>query len=122
MNNDTISRSALKNDLKQYFSDGVLDSVSAKLAFNMILRKIDNAPAVEINTNDIEYKAYCKGLEDGKKIARLQGEWVRKEEALKIMCEKCPVYNCVSACNSYRSIEKMSSVQLQTPTMKGGAE
>ena len=39
---------ALKEDLKQYFSDGVLDSVSAKIAFNMILRKIDNAPTVEI--------------------------------------------------------------------------
>ena len=36
----------LKEDLKQYFSDGTLDSVSAKLAFNMILRKIDNAPTV----------------------------------------------------------------------------
>lgn len=47
-----------------------------------------------------------------------QGEWISKEEALKIMCEKCPVYNCVSGCNSYRSIEKMSSVQSQRP--KGG--
>ena len=47
MNNDLISRSALKEDLKQYFSDGTLDSVSAKLAFNMVLRKIDNAPTVE---------------------------------------------------------------------------
>lgn len=26
----------LKEELKQYFSDGTLDSVSAKLAFNMI--------------------------------------------------------------------------------------
>lgn len=111
--------------------------------------QLANAPTIEINTNDIEYKAYCKGLEDGKKIARSvdeeietyknayrimsdayeyevtknerpQGEWISKEEALKIMCEKCPVYNCVSGCNSYRSIEKMSSVQLQIP--KGGAE
>lgn len=45
---------ALKEELKQYFSDGVLDSVSAKLAFNMILRKIDEAPTV----------------------ARTQGEWI----------------------------------------------
>lgn len=37
---------ALKSDLKQYFSDGVLDSVSAKIAFTMVLRKIDNAPTV----------------------------------------------------------------------------
>ena len=50
------------------------------------------------------------------KNERPQGEWISKEEALKIMCEKCPVYNCVSGCNSYRSIEKMSSVQSQRPT------
>lgn len=42
-------------------------------------------------------------------------ENVSKEEVLKILCEKCPVYNCVSGCNSYRSIEKMSSVQSQRP-------
>ena len=42
-------------------------------------------------------------------------EYVSKEEVLKILCEKCPVYNCASGCNSYRSIEKMSSVQSQRP-------
>lgn len=41
-----IDATALKEDLKQYFSDGTLDSVSAKLAFNMILRKIDEAPTI----------------------------------------------------------------------------
>ena len=58
---------------------------------------IDNAPTVEINTNDIEYKAYCKGLEDGKKIARLQGKWIiigEEQGALGIIyrkrkCSKC---------------------------------
>lgn len=52
MKNDLISREALIEDLKQYFSDGTLDSVSAKLAFNMILRKIDNAPSVEAYTEE----------------------------------------------------------------------
>lgn len=47
MDNDLISRSELKKDLKQYFTVGVLDGVSAKLAFNMILRKIDDAPTVK---------------------------------------------------------------------------
>lgn len=37
---------ALKEELKSYFSDGLLDSVSAKLAFNMILRKIDDSPTI----------------------------------------------------------------------------
>lgn len=49
-----INADDLKEDLKQYFSDGILDSVSAKLAFNMILRKIDNAPTVyTITDHDI---------------------------------------------------------------------
>lgn len=42
-----INAEELKTDLKQYFSDGTLESVSAKLAFNMILRKIDDAPTVK---------------------------------------------------------------------------
>jgi hypothetical protein len=41
-----IDAGKLKTDLKQYFTDGTLDTVSAKLAFNMILRKIDEAPTV----------------------------------------------------------------------------
>lgn len=41
-----INANALKEDLKQYFTDGTLDTVSAKLAFNMILRKIDEAPTI----------------------------------------------------------------------------
>lgn len=41
-----IDAEKLKTDLKQYFTDGTLDTVSAKLAFNMILRKIDEAPTI----------------------------------------------------------------------------
>ena len=45
--------------------------------YNAPLTEIDNAPTVEINTNDFALcKAYCRGLEDGKKIARPQGEWI----------------------------------------------
>lgn len=50
------------------------------------LKIIDNAPTVEINTNDIEYRAYCKGLEDGKKIAKPQGKWI---------CPNCDFYDHV---------------------------
>lgn len=28
--------------------------------------------------HDIEYKAYCRGLEDGKKIARPKGKWIKR--------------------------------------------
>lgn len=41
-----IDAGKLKTDLKQYFTDGTLDTVSAKLAFSMILRKIDEAPTI----------------------------------------------------------------------------
>lgn len=71
MNNDLISREALRKAacVKFYTTP----------YYKHILDLIDNAPAVEINTNDIEYKAYCKGLEDGKKIARPQGEWLLRK-------------------------------------------
>ena len=38
------------------------------------------------------------------------GDCISRKEALKLMCEKCPVYDCITGCQSYRSIEKMSSV------------
>ena len=67
MNNDLISRSALQEELKQYFTDGVLDGISAKLAFNQILHDIDNAPTVEpekAKESEI-IKAYTKGFDTG---------------------------------------------------------
>ena len=42
-----IDADDLKKDLRQYFTDGVLDGVSAKLVFNQILHDIDDAPTVE---------------------------------------------------------------------------
>lgn len=77
MNDDLISRSELKKDLKQYFTDGVLDGISARLAFNQILHDIDNAPTVEL---------FCSYLSDGEvrqpcvegpcEQERQQGEWM----------------------------------------------
>lgn len=87
MNNDLISRSELKSDLKQYFSDGTLESVSAKLAFNMILRKIDNAPTVAVNCKDCDgYEAgYSAGLKDAE---RPQGKWVKSKDGYT-RCDQC---------------------------------
>ena len=42
-----IDAEALKEDLKRYFTDGVLDGVSARLSFKQILHDIDNAPTVD---------------------------------------------------------------------------
>ena len=44
-----IDADALKEDLRQYFTDGVLNGVSAKLVFNRILHDIDNAPTVDVD-------------------------------------------------------------------------
>lgn len=74
-----IDAKELKSGLKQYFSDGTLDSVSAKLAFNMILRKIDEAPTVSGITKEKLAIAYEQGYEDGKnnwlQEERPHGEW-----------------------------------------------
>ena len=83
-NNDLISREALKEALHNEIGDHAL-SVA-------IDRVIDNAPTVEINTNDIEYKAYCKGLEDGKKIARPHGKWIIDGHHRR--CNYCNEYTC----------------------------
>lgn len=82
-----IDANALKEDLKQYFSDGTLESVSAKLAFNMVLRKIDDVPTVEITETEIQEvlnkrcmtavaNEYLVALHGG----RPHGEWIVKVE------------------------------------------
>ena len=35
---------------------------------------------------------------------------ISREQALDLLCKKCPVYNCIRKCVSYKAIEKMSSV------------
>lgn len=61
-----------------------------------LIKAID-ASTVKIDTNDIEYKAYSKGLEDGKKIARRpQGRWIRyrdnPHQPEHIKCSNCGQY------------------------------
>ena len=41
---------------------------------------------------------------------------ISRVEALKVMCDKCPMYNCVTKCSSYRHIEKMAPVNPQPKT------
>jgi predicted nucleic-acid-binding Zn-ribbon protein len=44
-------------------------------------------------------------------------DYISRQEALKAMCDNCPMYNCVCGCSSYRHIERMASV---TPQPKVG--
>lgn len=56
---------------------------------------IKNAPTVKLDINDTEYKAYSRGLEDGKKITRPKGEWI----FLKANEEQTDGYEC-SVCKT----------------------
>ena len=71
-----IDADELKEDLRRYFTDGVLDGISARLAFNQILHDIDNAPTVK---------------------ERPQGKWIEDwQEDLDFMSRKgwrCPFCN-----------------------------
>ena len=63
-----IDADELKADLRQYFTDGVLDGISARLAFNQILHDIDNAPTIETSYDlyreeTCERKAHCYDYE-----------------------------------------------------------
>ena len=80
MNNDLISREALKNDLITFFPDKCLEGITAKTLFKQILTDIDNAPTVDLSAKWAEAHStgydvgYTKGLED----ARPKGEWIKK--------------------------------------------
>lgn len=79
MNNDLISRKALRENVYAFYDSHFkglvpIEVISYAKAVDDL---IANAPTVKIDTNDIEYKAYCKGLENGKKIARPQNKWIK---------------------------------------------
>ena len=117
-----IDADALKEDLRQYFTEGVLDGVSAKLVFNQILHDIDNAPTVEpqkvviIPHELIEKLVLCvvdtvenidwdKAIEAYK--ARPQGEWVRMalDNKTIVYCSECHThyeypFNCCPNCGA----------------------
>lgn len=86
-----IDADALKADLKQYFTEGVLDGISAKVAFNQILHDIDNAPTVEALTENDKALAYCEGYVRGSHEAyiRPQGEKIKKKPYGWVYCSEC---------------------------------
>lgn len=90
-----INADELKIDLKQYFTDGTLDSISAKMAFYMFLRKIDETPTVSEITKEKLSNAYDQGYEDGKnnwlQEERPQGDW-GKWNVYEIRCPECLEY------------------------------
>lgn len=82
-----IDADALKKALHNFFDGKVINEPAYIL--RDVFCQIEGAPAVEINTNDIEYKAYCKGLEDGKQIARPKGRMIIKQPSGWEYCSEC---------------------------------
>lgn len=78
MDNDVISRSALKESIQRYMSNNWL------IPCNEVLKRIDNAPTVKVG-----YLTNCANCERVEKIRakRPQGKW-RVYEGV-ITCEKC---------------------------------
>jgi len=93
MNNDLISRSALKESIKRYASSNWL------ISCNEVLDRIDNAPAVELlpeNVIETHTKiGYDRGFNDGyakcvEDNERPQGEWILVDDTEKFIA-KCSV-------------------------------
>lgn len=87
MNNDLISREALKKAIIETFGiyfDGTYDN-------RKILKLIDNAPTVAVNCKDCDgYEAgYSAGLKDAE---RPQGEWIEMTDNYghsSYFCSRC---------------------------------
>lgn len=59
MNNDLISRKALREDLRRFFPAEVLEGIEPKTLFAQIMHDIDNAPAFDLD--DFYGKAFRNG-------------------------------------------------------------
>ena len=83
MNNDLISREALKKAIEEYKYCGFYDK---------LIEVIDNAPTVEINeiTQDLIDKVNVNvGLAQPIKDERPQGEWIDNKVAFYHVCSEC---------------------------------
>ena len=100
MNNDLISRSALKEDLRENHYFGMFTEDICNI--------IDNAPTVEVTDYDTGYQ---DGLEDGLNDIRPQGEWI----FVSRNCWKCPY--CQELTNEGKNFCPNCGAK-----MKGGAE
>lgn len=73
-----------------------------------------NEEAIEVFKNDIEICTIQQKQACDMAIKAIDQQpaedCVSRTDVLKVMCEKCPVYDCITGCQSYRSIEKMPSV------------
>lgn len=108
MNDDTISRSALKREFETTPYNDYDDLLRTE-------RLIDNAPTVEPEVypilNGKDYNLYLEGYKQGKKdFERPQGEWVRKEDIIHYIATQYSEHN------------ELVPVWLNIGDLKGGVE
>lgn len=63
MNNDLISREALREDLRRFFPTEVLEGIEPKTLFAQIMHDIDNAPTIEPKLSDKQIEQIADLLE-----------------------------------------------------------
>ena len=107
----TPSYNSIKTELKP--SE---DCISRAKALEMLGDEPENWTDTEKEIQEVnDYKWFKSILENLPSVAKKETveDCISREEALKVMCDKCPMYNCVTGCSSYRHIEKKPSVQPQ---------
>ena len=103
MNNDSISRKALKAAIKEKFDDFIPEGV---------YDEIGNAPTVETVPDEHIKDAFETGykMAEIKLGKRPQGEWVRKEDVIH------------SIAKQYSEHNELVPIWLSIGDMKGGAD
>ncbi|MBP5361905.1 MAG: DUF551 domain-containing protein [Ruminococcus sp.] len=95
-------------EAKQYFIDSnetIISVAKDENKYNYETQQIEDV----FMRRDFEAKELAiKALEQ-----QPSEDCISREETLKAMCDKCPMYNCVTGCSSYRHIEKMPPVTPQ---------
>jgi len=87
MNNDLISREALKKAIDELFDNGGYDS-------GLVINTIDNAPTVDITEEQAIDKLHETGWlprHDKEMTERPQGEWDYERVAFYGVCSNCGV-------------------------------
>lgn len=92
MNNDLISREALKKTFENLASDDYNEPIWYR---KTVFETIDNAPTVSEITKEKLSNAYDQGYEDGKnnwlQEERTQGNWMFDEKG-NFYCDQCGKY------------------------------
>ena len=114
MNNDLISREALKKALHNFFDGKVIDEPTYIL--RDVLCHIDNAPTVK------PYCYFCGQKEHGQTVERPQGEWIEKVERRGCFAGDKTIYSYTCPFCGVKEFKKYPFCHCGADMRKGGAE